>query len=81
MINKNMSSPWLTVIEACQYIKCGRTKLLELIHSGKIPYRRIDNAKKSKIRLLKHDLNKYLLYHGKIRLTIEEKEILKEISK
>ena len=76
-INKNAT--WLTVVEACKYLKCGKTKLYQLVSSGELKSYRLDKSKRSSIRLLKYDINRYMLYHKKIRLTENEKNILNEI--
>lgn len=79
MINNNYS-PWLSIKEACNYLKCGRTKMTQMLHTGKIKYYRLTNNKKSSIRILKSDLNKYMIYGTRIRLNKSEKEFLKSIS-
>lgn len=78
--NSSNNVSWLTVSEAAIYIKCGKTKINELLSRGLIPYYRLDKTKRSKRLILKHDLNKYLLSLNKIRLTENEKYLLNIIN-
>lgn len=83
-ISKNMiyfnSSPWLTIKEACNYLKCGSTKIRQLIECGELPSYRLDKNKRSVIRILKRDINHYMLFQKKVRLSNYEKELLNQVS-
>lgn len=74
------SSPWLTVKEACKYLKCGRTKIQQLITSGELKSYRIDKNRRSIIRILKRDINHYMIFQKKVRLSNYEKELLNKVS-
>lgn len=74
------STPWLTIKEACKYLKCGRTKIQQLITDGDLKSYRLDKKRRSIIRILKRDINQYMLFNKKIRLSKSEKELLTIIS-
>ena len=83
LTEKNINnSPWLTIKEACDYVKCGRTKMMQIINSGNLKYYRLDkNRNQSGLRILKRDLNRYMLFDKKVRLSKHEKQLLTVLSK
>lgn len=78
--NNVHNSPWLTVKEACEYLKCGRTKFQQLITTGALKSYRLDKKRRSIIRILKRDINHYMLFNKKVRLSNYEKELLNKVS-
>lgn len=74
------NSPWLTIKEACDYLKCGRTKIHQLLNRGDLKFYRLDKKCNSTIRILKRDINQYMIFQKKVRLLNYEKELLNKVS-
>ncbi len=58
--NENITEKILTVKEACEFLRIGRTKLWELTKANKIPAYRIGRGKRSSLRYKRSELLRWL---------------------
>lgn len=69
-------SPWYTVKEACDYLRCGQSHLYQLMKTGKLKYKRLNDGKtKGKAIFHKHWLNAAALGYGKKLTPIQRREV------
>ena len=60
-IQKQSSSPWMTVKEASEYLKISKSKLYKLISGSNIPFKRIGIGQNAKILFSRRSLDLWLI--------------------
>lgn len=73
-------SPWLDISAASAFVGCGKTKMRELVDEGSIPAANIglDGCRRS-LRIHRRDLDRWMKFGSKRRLTKSEREELREM--
>ena len=77
------TSPWMTTVEAAQYLRCSPRKIEDITHKGLLPFSRQDpTSSRSSRRYHRNHLDAYLLT-GKNpvaqRLSPGEKRLVEEL--
>ena len=72
----SIQSPWFTVKEACEYLRCGQSHVYQLMKAGKLKYTRLSDGKtKGKVIFHKHWLTAAALGYGRKLSPTQAREV------
>lgn len=77
IVSNEKNSPWMTKEETCKYLKIGKTKLNDLVSSGKLRALRVDGL----IRIHKRDIDALMMFQKQLRkLTTPQRREVQKLS-
>jgi excisionase family DNA binding protein len=69
-------SPWYSVKEACDYLRCQQSHLYQLMKAGKLKYTRLSDGKtKGKMIFHKHWLTAAAMGYGRKLSPVQRREV------
>jgi len=76
LVIKSRYSPWYTKAEACEYLRCGKSHLHQIMNAGKLKYTRVSDGKtKGKVLFQKRWLNAAAMGYGRKLSPVQRREV------